>query len=250
MNFAKLLGLGKSIFGSAPAAEYCLNKRVLLPKFNEGKNPFAPKTAPARAASAADSEPIMAALTETPLQGKCRPNTGLEAEPRPGIPVNPQGRTSASQGKPALPTMAPKVESKVNLSSVAPTEKPPVGQPKSWTTYKGAQAQKPPPPYAFKPLPKPGAKSATKPAAQPPAKQSRPGWTTRLNPFRPPEPEMPPVAEQTQFALDSVKVVHNDLTDADVEVVPVKSHAQVPPAVLPPTRQAWEYLGEKLLKPS
>jgi len=46
-----------------------------------------------------------------------------------------------------------------------------------------------------------------------------------------------------------VKVVHNDLSDADVEVVPIKSR----PAVaeihdLSPAKKSWEILGERLLR--
>ncbi len=91
-------------------------------------------------------------------------------------------------------------------------------------------------------------------SARPAAKPARAGWTAKLNPFRTPEPAAPvsPVAVQPELSLDTVKVVHNDLADADVEIVPVKSRADAPVAapVLPPARQAWEYLGESLLKSS
>jgi hypothetical protein len=62
----------------------------------------------------------------------------------------------------------------------------------------------------------------------------------------------PPRAVQAELSLEGVKVVHNDLADADVEVVPVKARANAPePApMLPPARQAWEYLGETMLKSS
>ena len=53
-------------------------------------------------------------------------------------------------------------------------------------------------------------------------------WTTRLNPMtmlRGPasqaEDAKSPV--QVELSLEKVKVVHNDLTDADVEIVPIKS---------------------------
>lgn len=95
-------------------------------------------------------------------------------------------------------------------------------------------------------------KISAKPAPKPAAKPARAGWTAKLNPFRAPEPVAPtPVAVQPEFSLDTVKVVHNDLADADVDVVPVKSHAEAPSVpVLPPARQAWEYLGESLMKSS
>lgn len=89
-----------------------------------------------------------------------------------------------------------------------------------------------------------------KPVAQP----VRTGWVAKLNPFRAPAPVGPPhsMPVQPEFLLDAVKVVHNDLTDADVEIVPVKSHTEAPVAapVLPPARRAWEFLGESAVKSS
>ena len=95
-------------------------------------------------------------------------------------------------------------------------------------------------------------KISAQPVAKPAAKPTRVGWTAKLNPFRAPEPVAPtPVAVQPEFSLDTIKVVHNDLADADVEMVPVKSRADAPAVpVLPPARQAWEYLGESLMKSS
>jgi hypothetical protein len=196
MKFGKLLGVGKCFFGSDPMAAYRLNKRACLPKFNEGKNPFAPK------------------------------------------PVG-----TASGNAAAAAPEAPKAEKKASTGSgltVAMAEQ--------------ARAKKAQAPYAFKPTAKTAIKPAVKPDPQPiappAAKPARTGWTTRLNPFRPPEAAAPPMAEQVELSLDSVKVVHNDLADADVEIVPVKSHVAAAPAVLPPARHAWEYLGENLLKSS
>jgi len=75
-------------------------------------------------------------------------------------------------------------------------------------------------------------------------------WAGKLNPMsiiRPTpvaKPEVPVV--QAELSLDTVKVVHNDLSDADVEVVPMKSRPAPPD--LPPARKSWEILGERLLK--
>lgn len=110
------------------------------------------------------------------------------------------------------------------------------------------QAQKAPPPYAFKPA----AKTVAQPVVPVESKPARQGWATRLNPFRAPEPAAArtPRAVQAELSLDAVKVLHNDLADADVEVVPVKSrteaHGTAP--VLPPSRRSWGLVAENLVK--
>jgi hypothetical protein len=108
--------------------------------------------------------------------------------------------------------------------------------------------QKAPPPYAFKPA----VKVAARTVAQAESKPARQGWTTRLNPFRAPEPAVAQAvpAVQAELSLDSVKVVHNDLADADVEVVPVKSRtdASGTAPVLPPSRRTWGLFAENLVK--
>jgi hypothetical protein len=76
-------------------------------------------------------------------------------------------------------------------------------------------------------------------------------WAERLNPFRSPAPSTPVVRPvQTELSLDAVKVLHNDLSDADVEVVPVKSRTAAPvesPRLLP-TRGSLEFFGERQLE--
>jgi hypothetical protein len=74
-------------------------------------------------------------------------------------------------------------------------------------------------------------------------------WTSRLNPMtmlRGPQPAAqsfrPTV--QSELSLDRIKVVHNDLSDAEVEVVPVKSRPAAP--ILQPAERSWEVLGERI----
>lgn len=69
----------------------------------------------------------------------------------------------------------------------------------------------------------------------PSREESKTGTTARL---------AKTVATQTELSLDSVKVVHNDLSDADVEVVPMKSRSSVPD--VQPPKKSWEFLGERL----
>jgi hypothetical protein len=55
-----------------------------------------------------------------------------------------------------------------------------------------------------------------------------------------------PGGAQAELSLDSVKVLHNDLTDVDVEIVPMKSR---PAAAKPEApKKSWEFLGEQLFR--
>jgi hypothetical protein len=79
-------------------------------------------------------------------------------------------------------------------------------------------------------------------------------WTDRLNPisiWRDSETQAQDARSpvQGELSLDAVKVVQNDLSDADVEVVPVKSRPprEMDVPVLPPAKEAWELLGERLM---
>jgi hypothetical protein len=57
-------------------------------------------------------------------------------------------------------------------------------------------------------------------------------------------------AVQTELSLDAVKVLHNDLSDADVEVVPVKSRTLAPAESprLATTREPLEFFRERQLE--
>ncbi len=110
----------------------------------------------------------------------------------------------------------------------------------------------------------PSAARAVAPVAASPERPARPpvftatkppragGWTDRFNPFRGPEPVAPALAKpvQTELTLQAVKVLHNDLSDADVEVVPVKSRTLAPPPQLQATREPLEFFPENRLQPS
>jgi hypothetical protein len=93
------------------------------------------------------------------------------------------------------------------------------------------------------------------------AEKKKTNWTGKLNPVlifsrararggdKPPvkaAKTQKPAATQTELSLDSVKVLHNDLSDVDVEIVPMKSRSA--PAELQPPKKSWEFLGERLLR--
>jgi hypothetical protein len=85
-------------------------------------------------------------------------------------------------------------------------------------------------------------------------KMATPTWASKLNPVsflrasQPSAPNFQP-ALQPELSLDSVKVVHNDLSDVDVEIVPIKSRAAPPAKVnMHPAKKTWEVLGERIMK--
>jgi hypothetical protein len=80
-------------------------------------------------------------------------------------------------------------------------------------------------------------------------------WVAKLNPtslFRsaPVAVDKGVMAVQTELSLEKVKVVHNDLTDADVEIVPMKSRPapESARADSSPAKRSWEVLGERIMK--
>ena len=86
----------------------------------------------------------------------------------------------------------------------------------------------------------------------PPGPTRATSWASRLNPIsrwrEAPVVESAPAPVQSELSLDSVKVVHNDLSDADVEVVPMKSRTVDAAAIpeLPPPTRSWEFLAERM----
>jgi hypothetical protein len=74
-------------------------------------------------------------------------------------------------------------------------------------------------------------------------------WTSKLNPMtmlRGSQAETKDLERpvQVELSLEKVKVVHNDLSDAEVEIVPMKSRSATP--VMPPAAKSWEVLGERI----
>ena len=104
-----------------------------------------------------------------------------------------------------------------------------------------------------KPVARPVVAAAQKLPSLAPMPLRATNWANKLNPFRtvPAVAAAPmPSVQPELLSLDDVKVIHNDLTDADVEVVPAKSRGaaltEVP--MLPPAREPWEFMGERLMK--
>ena len=92
--------------------------------------------------------------------------------------------------------------------------------------------------------------------AFPAARIQKRTWISKFNPIsiwrgsRTPAPPKAQCPMQAELSLDRVKVVHNDLTDADVEIVPIKSRTMPEPQapILPPGHNgdSWSRLSAKI----
>ena len=219
MSLGKLLTAGKSLMGLHNSGARYQLRTGAMPKFGSGKNPFAVR--PNNEEPSADAEPL------TPAEMAA---ASLKDTQR-------------------LPLLTPKPEASGESLPPAQPEKPVTAS--SPTQPKGGTPDVPEVPSAVN------------------------GWLKKLNLLvwwegrKPPEPKSAiprfnkaPV--QGELSLDNIKVVRNDLSDADVEVVPMKARAPkvatpvAPPTGvasaaaaaipdLPPARNAWEFLGERLL---
>jgi len=123
-------------------------------------------------------------------------------------------------------------------------------------TVVAAKTQKLP---TFSPAPR-AADNRPKTAKKPALPNQRPrrafGWMGRLNPFGARAPftaarrENTTIPVQAELSLDAVKVLRNDLSDVDIEVVPLKSRladSGKAPA-REPEKKAWGWLGARFLK--
>jgi len=101
---------------------------------------------------------------------------------------------------------------------------------------------------------RPWTKTEKMPVAAPRGASARASaWVGKLNPAAifgatSPAAHLPPTPVQAELSLEKVKVVHNDLTDADVEVVPMKSRPARELASPPAGKKSWAALGERIMK--
>ena len=144
-----------------------------------------------------------------------------------------------------------------NQSGEAISPEPAAAAPvKTPITVAAAKTQKLP---TFSPAPRAAnnpSGTARKPAlpARPPRRSVN--WMSRLNPFASGSAlpaargEQAKIAVQAELSLDAVKVLRNDLSDVDIEIVPLKSRApddgKAPGRE--PEKKPWGLLGARLLK--
>jgi hypothetical protein len=209
MSLLRLLAAGRSLVGMKDiTARYRMRTAGLLPKFGSPKNPFA---------------------TPTKAESKSKPGIAPEAGPITTKPEPAKMETvPLFDGKPKA-SVAP-ITPVVPAAPAAPAKaKEPVRE--------AIQAARP----ELKPKPAKLVTAPRKPVAFG-------GWVTKINPFpllrrlkpgtnKSPKARPARAAVQGELSLEKVKVVRNDLNDADVELMPMRPAVvtSASSAVLPST---------------
>ncbi|HEX3628653.1 MAG TPA: hypothetical protein VH280_24855 [Verrucomicrobiae bacterium] len=251
MKLGKLLAAGKSIMNGHADVSYRSRKQVYLPKFGSDKNPFKPESsAPAEpgptATGVVKTEPEE---TKAPIQGWVLPpdepaSSAEAAQPRALSVIEPQAAANEFVIQGVRPHPGPLPLERGNNRPVACD-----GERVRQIVSAAASA-----PESIKPA----VDSRSNPQSAEAPKKPK-SETSKFNPLSILQAVLPGrkaargentakgykgMATQTELSLDSVKVVHNDLSDVDVEVVPIKSRAGTPE--LPAPRKSWEFVGERL----
>ena len=252
MKLGKLLAAGKSIMNGHTEVAYRSSKQIYLPKFGSPKNPFKPESAeqsvettPSAAidlrASASGSETIARAVAGTArlADGNTTVSAAFSGPIGDARAVSVAGAKEAPQlvNRSSDSTLLPRRSNLPYQSEVAGEAK--AGQRFGTAKYSSNNA----------------------PAAnpQPAVQTARIPQLSKFNPFMILRGALPGgkaknsvnsakgqkgTPTQTELSLDAVRVVHNDLSDVDVEVVPIKSRSAVPE--LPAPKNSWEFVGERL----
>ena len=195
MSVLRLLATGKSLIGMKDASSpYRMRTANLLPKFESTKNPFAPKK------ELAQAEVVIAPAKAEPARLETPPL--FDAQLQPAVTPRP-----VMESKPVLtPPIAIKVEFKPALAgAIVPIAKP-ISQP-------------------------PAIRAATISVPSAPTAKRTPlfAWVKKVNPlaYLPARESESSRAKskvgrtpvQGELSLEKVKVIRNDLNDADLEVI-------------------------------
>lgn len=247
MKLGKLLAAGKSIMNSRADVSYRSSKQIYLPKFGSAKNPFKsePVAEPEPRSSASGAATADSAENSSSMQRPALPPAESASTVRMMetgfFAAGPVSRAIAQASKPSvLRDSSDSVGTVTNLRVVSPPAGAP--QPVKRSTDNISNLQ-----------------SAAQPCVGASTQQKKDKDWGKFNPFSILRAALPSgkagrsdnmakgqrgTATQTELSLDSVKVVHNDLSDVDVEIVPIKSRAVAPD--MPAPRKSWEFVGERL----
>ena len=243
MKLGKLLAAGKSIMNGRTDISYRSSKQIYLPKFGSPKNPFKPESAeqPAeRVPCSAATEPRASASGSESIAVAVAVSVGAKETPRPvsrevcetaigrdAIRSNSLAASKQSEGwSKLLPRQSEAKVGQRGNAAKSSVGNSPAGNSQSAAAV--AHTAQSPKLSKFNPF-------LILRDALPGGKAKASANTVKGQKGTP---------TQAELSLDSVRVVHNDLSDVDVEVVPIKSRSTVPD--LPAPKKSWEFVGERL----
>jgi hypothetical protein len=232
MSLVRLLTAGKSLIGlQSPDNRYRMRSRYLLPKFGSTKNPFAESAEPVAEASTETTAPDAVAKYQMNPSELAAARL-KETKRLPAATIAAFQAADAQAAAEARTALSARI--KTTVQELADTI---VRAPMAWMKRSIHKLD----PFAK--------------------------WARRKSESKSAVPrfdKVPPV--QGELSLDKIKVVRNDLNEADVEVVAMKATkpkapaAATPDAVvtpepepqlaipdLPPPTRPWEFLGERIL---
>jgi hypothetical protein len=222
MSLLRLLAAGRSLVGMKDiTARYRMRTAGLLPKFGSPKNPFSAPT---------------------------------KAEPKAKPGIAPLAAPTATKPEPVKMETVPLFDAKPKTPPAPAVSKTPVAPVKAKEPLRETiQAARP----ELKPKPAKPVTAARKPVAFA-------GWVTKINPLpllrrlkpganKSPKPRPARAAVQGELSLEKVKVVRNDLNDADVELMPARpmvttsASSAISPAMTKTEPTTWNRLTSRLL---
>ena len=230
MKLGKLLAAGKSIMNGRTDISYRSSKQIYLPKFGSDKNPFKPE-GQAQAAETMPAVEMSHLANDEAIASPDCPTVNTHAPIATEAGVSPGASTTNATEKLCVSPSPP-------ASVTIPTNMP--------STPAARETNLPGTPAASKRTAAPKRSDSGNESAS--TLQRLNGFLRstlgKANGADKSLKNQKGTATQTELSLDSVKVVHNDLSDVDVEVVPIKSRSGAPE--LPAPKKSWEYVGERL----
>jgi len=209
MSLLRLLRAGKSLVGRESAGRYRFLDGPALPKFGSDKNPFREPVHTRQTPAVSESGAAIAA-----------PQQSTSPEPFDAAPnqtVDCAQRTAAQEHKPAAKSLPTE-----QRSAMKPEVKPDAAP-----ATKGVSSPKKAVAAATASVLTAGARAAAR-LAQLNSKLNPVSWRTRAKGGARALPFTDKAMVQGELSLDRVKVVRNDLSDSDLEIVPAKKPSQVP----------------------
>ncbi|MGH7943266.1 MAG: hypothetical protein ACREFR_19580 [Limisphaerales bacterium] len=238
MKLGKLLAAGKSIMSGHAEISYRSSRQIYLPKFGSAKNPFKSN------AGTQFDETTPEAGTEDLVETQASTPAG-----EPNVPEGDNGNAVK-----AIPSTT------ARHTRVSARDKPLAGR--GSAPHLGVQAPPGSVSNGAQPAQKPGSamlhNEATRGKRSKPAAGAKGGEDgsplQRLNALvrsafgkaagSEKSRNQKGPATQTELSLDAIKVIHNDLSDVDVEIVPIKSRTGATESPAP--KKTWEIVGERL----